>query len=366
MQRISSWTDLVTALGRFRYGSVTGGVPPTPLKAEWLNMVQEEIANVVLAAGIALDHQQEDQLKQAIVKMIGNYLPLSGGTLTGLLKATKGVRAAKGLPTAGNASQAGYGFGEDGDTGLYATGGTDADGSAVAVMVDGAEVARFGSEVTLTGLLRAAKGVRAAKGMPLAGNASQAGYGFGSDGDTGLYATGGTDSDGSAVVLVVDGVEVVRFKSDGTLTIAGAHTPYHTGNKPSMLAVVYPVGSIYMNASDSTNPATLFGFGTWVGIGIGRMLIGAGSFTDTRGETRTFALGSSGGTYSHALTAAEMPEHTHDLPQGVTAGPPGPYASGDDMTSQVQGYVPSQSTGGGQAHNNMSPYLTVHMWRRTA
>lgn len=29
------------------------------------------------------------------------------------------------------------------------------------------------------------------------------------------------------------------------------------------LTVVYPVGSIYMNATDDTNPATLFGIGTW-------------------------------------------------------------------------------------------------------
>lgn len=298
MQRISSWTELVAVLGRFRYGSVVGGVPATPIKAEWLNMVQEEIANVVLAAGIALDAGQEDQLRQAIIKMIGAYLPLSGGTLTGLLRATKGIRAAKGMPTAGNASQVGYGF---------------------------------------------------------AG-----------DGDTGLYATGGTDDDGSAVVVVVDGVEVVRFKSDGTLTIAGSHAPYHTGNKPSMLAVVYPVGSLYLNGSDPTNPAVLFGFGTWAALGTGRMLIGVGTGNDARGEARAFALGETGGEYSHALTVAEMPSHTHTVPQGVTAGPAGQYTSGDDMTADVATNPDSGATGGGAAHNNMPPYLAVHMWRRTA
>ena len=30
---------------------------------------------------------------------------------------------------------------------------------------------------------------------------------------------------------------------------------------------VYPVGSIYINASDATNPATLLGFGTWAAFG---------------------------------------------------------------------------------------------------
>lgn len=303
MQRISSWTTLVAALGRFRYGTVVGGVAPTPLKAEWLNMVQEEIANVVLAAGIELDRNQEDQLKKAIVKMIGDYLPLTGGTLTGLLRATKGIRSAKGLPGAGNASQVGYGF---------------------------------------------------------AG-----------DGDTGLYATGGTDTDGSALVLLVDGVEVLRLKSDGTLNIAGSHSPYHTGNKPSMLAVVYPVGSIYMNANAATNPADLFGFGTWMALGAGRMLIGVGSGTDARGEAKAFALGEMGGEYSHALTVEEMPAHDHPMPQGhiVPDGTTGPlYTSGDDTTRVAYATdIPNTNkTGGGQTHNNMSPYLAVHMWRRTA
>lgn len=30
------------------------------------------------------------------------------------------------------------------------------------------------------------------------------------------------------------------------------------------LAEAYPVGTVYVNATDSTNPATLLGFGTWV------------------------------------------------------------------------------------------------------
>lgn len=303
MQRISSWTDLVAALGRFRYGTVQGGVAPTPLKAEWLNMVQEEIANVIVGAGIALDETKEDQLKQAIEKMVSGFLPLTGGTLTGLLKATKGVRSAKGLPTAGNNSLVGYGFG--------------------------------------------------------------------GDGDTGLYATGGTDTDGSAIVLLVDGVEAARFKSDGTLTIGGSNTPYHTGNKPSMLAVVYPVGSVYMNVTDSTNPGVIFGFGEWQALAPGRMLIGVGSGTDARNEVKAFAVGASGGEYNHALTISEIPEHVHSMPQGSVApsGTTGPtYASGDDVTQSTIGTnVPDTGKAGGNAaHNNLPPYLAVFMWKRTA
>ncbi|WP_338919206.1 hypothetical protein V0M98_17455 [Pseudomonas silesiensis] len=82
MQRISSWTDLVAALGLFRYGSVTGGVAPTPLKAEWLNMVQEELANAILHYLPALDANDPTQLLQAIQASGGDYA-LKATTLAG-------------------------------------------------------------------------------------------------------------------------------------------------------------------------------------------------------------------------------------------------------------------------------------------
>ena len=82
MQRISSWTDLVAALGRFRYGSVTGGVAPTPLKAEWLNMVQEELANFILAYLPELDANDNTQLLKAI-QAFGAAYPLKATTLAG-------------------------------------------------------------------------------------------------------------------------------------------------------------------------------------------------------------------------------------------------------------------------------------------
>lgn len=82
MQRISSWTDLVAALGRFRYGTVTGGVAPTPLKAEWLNMVQEELANFILAYLPELDADDDTQLLKAI-QAFGAAYPLKATTLAG-------------------------------------------------------------------------------------------------------------------------------------------------------------------------------------------------------------------------------------------------------------------------------------------
>ena len=82
MNRISSWTKLTTALGKFRYGSLAGGVPPTPLKAEWLNMVQEELANFVLNYLPSLDAKDDGQLLKAI-QAFGAAYPLKATTLAG-------------------------------------------------------------------------------------------------------------------------------------------------------------------------------------------------------------------------------------------------------------------------------------------
>lgn len=82
MQRISSWSDLVAASGLFRYGTVTGGVAPTPIKAEWLNMVQEELVNFILAYLPELDADDNTQLLKAI-QAFGAAYPLKATTLAG-------------------------------------------------------------------------------------------------------------------------------------------------------------------------------------------------------------------------------------------------------------------------------------------
>ena len=66
MNRISAFTSLCTLAGLFRQGTDAGGVAPTPIRAGWLNMMQEEIANVVLAYLPELDAEDNTQLLQAI------------------------------------------------------------------------------------------------------------------------------------------------------------------------------------------------------------------------------------------------------------------------------------------------------------
>jgi phage-related tail fiber protein len=73
MQRISYWTDLVTPPGNFRYGSLVGGKAPTPIKAEWLNVMQAELANFILAYLPALDGADDSQVLKAARKMVENF-----------------------------------------------------------------------------------------------------------------------------------------------------------------------------------------------------------------------------------------------------------------------------------------------------
>lgn len=120
-------------------------------------------------------------------------------------------------------------------------------------------------------------------------------------------------------------------------------------------AGAYPVGAIYLSVVD-TDPATLFG-GTWERIG-GRFLLGADS---------TYAAGSTGGEAEHTLTIDEMPKHNHEIDNLNASGNATPY-----MTVQAQdkkgygGNVQTMFAGGSKPHNNMPPYLSVYMWKRTA
>ena len=124
------------------------------------------------------------------------------------------------------------------------------------------------------------------------------------------------------------------------------------------LQAVYPVGSIYINAAVATNPGTLLGFGTWAAFGAGRVIVGlnaSDSDFDTAQET--------GGTKTHTLTIDEMPAHTHDVTMSTSDTDNNNLSEGD--TSGTSSFTTS-STGGGQAHNNLQPYIVAYMWRRTA
>lgn len=119
---------------------------------------------------------------------------------------------------------------------------------------------------------------------------------------------------------------------------------------------VYPVGSIYMSVNN-TNPSLLFG-GTWTQIK-DTFLLSAGD---------TYTAGDTGGEATHTLTTNEMPSHSHAWSRrntsSVASGTGLTGASGTEYAGDITEAI--RATGGGQAHNNMPPYLVVYMWQRTA
>jgi hypothetical protein len=73
MHRID--TPSATVDEQFTEGSPTGGVPATVVSADWLNSIQEEIANVVESAGLTLEKENNEQLLSAIIGIAGlDYL----------------------------------------------------------------------------------------------------------------------------------------------------------------------------------------------------------------------------------------------------------------------------------------------------
>ncbi len=156
-----------------------------------------------------------------------------------------------------------------------------------------------------------------------------------------------------------------------------------TINNKTIFDLIYPVGSIYMSVN-STNPGNLFG-GTWTAWGQGRVPVGV----NTSGTFNS--VEKIGGSETHKLTVAQMPSHTHTQnSHRHNYGRPALFGgeNNDDgsiftprysgrTSSQYKGNsngwtemsyttATNQNTGGGEAHNNLQPYITCYMWKRTA
>lgn len=179
-----------------------------------------------------------------------------------------------------------------------------------------------------------------------------------------------------------------------------------------LVNIIYPVGSIYMSVN-STNPGNLFG-GTWTAWGAGRVPVGI----DTS-DNDFMTVEKTGGAKTHTLTVAQMPKHTHTFTGSVsktnsqsatsTSGESTQHlhstyyytanatqtqnknafnmtiwtnhysTAGDNMevesnlhthtyehTHNVTAAGTNSQTGSGSAHNNLQPYVTCYMWKRTA
>lgn len=158
----------------------------------------------------------------------------------------------------------------------------------------------------------------------------------------------------------------------------------------SLVGEMYPVGSIYLSVKN-TNPSAFFG-GTWVAWGVGRVPVGINT---ADGNFNT--VEKTGGASTVALTAAQMPSHTHGVGTLTTANAGGhshtvPFTkaawgvnSGNKVLVDSKDYdaITNKTTnsaaahkhtvsgataaaGSGSAHCNLQPYIVCYMWKRTA
>jgi hypothetical protein len=243
---------------------------------------------------------------------------------------------------------------------------------------------------------------------------------------TGLAASATTDTTSASNIstgtlnagrLPTSGVTAGNY-SNATVTVdtSGRVTAIASGVSSPTLGLIYPIGSIY-TSTVSTNPATLFGFGTWAAFGAGRVMIGTGG---------GFSAGATGGSadatlpvHDHGgLTGGESVNHSHSF-SGTTSengaahfhGPPFPgnflygnvgspttgnygdgYASGGAFAPHIQGFDQTGQANANHAHTysgstsnnnvghvhgitsvgasptnaNLPPYIVVYMWNRTA
>ena len=164
----------------------------------------------------------------------------------------------------------------------------------------------------------------------------------------------------------------------GTNTTQIATTAFVT----AALSAIYPVGSIYINASSSSNPSSLLGFGTWTEFGAGRVMVGFNS-SDALFDTLEETGGSKDAiVISHTHTATSTDSgHTHGYvnPGGgavwltrfnATGGGYNsentPNYSGTTSSGNANITTTVASTGSSGTNANLQPYITVRMWKRTA
>lgn len=126
----------------------------------------------------------------------------------------------------------------------------------------------------------------------------------------------------------------------------------------------YHIGKIIMT-TDNTNPSEYLGFGTWVLWGSGKVPVGV----DTN-DTDFNTVEKTGGEKKHKLTIKEMPKHRFGVgSRGSTSGS-ALAAAGDAIGMEFLGYNTygqyfTEYLGSNEEHNNVQPYITCYMWKRT-
>jgi hypothetical protein len=169
---------------------------------------------------------------------------------------------------------------------------------------------------------------------------------------------------------------IATTQSSGNNTTAIATTAF----VQAAIALLYPVGSVYTNASVSTNPGTLLGFGTWTAFGAGRVPVGFDSGNALFDSAEETGGSADAITVSHthtATTSSTDSGHTHGIsPAAWTTGGGkvegnsfsfgGTVSATQSSTANITSTTTVASAGSSGTNANYQPYITVYMWKRTA
>lgn len=161
-------------------------------------------------------------------------------------------------------------------------------------------------------------------------------------------------------------MDKINFQNDVTKVNADTFNTFQDNIEKAineaMLAVKKaenPIGHIRMETTD-VNPANYLGFGTWVLWGSGKVPVGVDA-SDTDFST----VEKTGGEKTHTLTTNEIPKHKHGIAVRNNSAI-GLYETKATNSTGDVGSAYTQEAGGGQAHNNLQPYITCYMWKRVS
>jgi hypothetical protein len=177
------------------------------------------------------------------------------------------------------------------------------------------------------------------------------------------------------------GTPLAPTATAGSSTTQIATTAFVT----AALGAIYPVGSIYINATSSANPTSLLGFGTWEAFGAGRVMVGLNA-SDALFDTAEETGGSKDAivvSHTHTATSTSVVTdsgHDHDAYRGNGTLDVGTYIAGGLVTAAgafnstevattgitVATATTNASTGSSGTNANIQPYIVVRMWKRTA
>lgn len=131
---------------------------------------------------------------------------------------------------------------------------------------------------------------------------------------------------------------------------------------PKLLSEVFPINKIevFFDAEDHSN---FLGF-QWEMVSQGKMPIGLNT-----SDTDFNSIGKTGGEKEATLTVKQIPPHYHTV---LGYAGTSQWATGEIWfraaadSDNAPKSKDTSSTGGGQPHNNMPPYIVMAFWKRIA